>query len=122
MNVISISITAVFAVMAASFSVWLLVAITDNLKNAQRYRQTMNKKLSRLRLSRMLSHKGIDQAIYLHTQQVLDIEQHMKRCSKCVNTERCDSVLSASNSEDITDFCNNDSELKAIKRKLEPAA
>lgn len=122
MNVISISITAVFAVLAAAFAVWLLVAILDNLQNARRYRQTMSEKLSRLRLSRMLSHKGIDQATYLHTQQMVDIEQHMKRCSKCVNIERCDSVLAASNSEDIIDFCANESELQAIKRKLEPAA
>jgi len=122
MNVISISISGIFIILSVAFTVLLLVAILGNLKTARRYRQAMSEKLSGLRLSRMLSFKGIDQETYLHTQPVLDIEQHMKRCSNCAQTERCDDVLAASNSEEPTPFCDNESELQAVKSKLGTAA
>lgn len=122
MNVISISITAIFTVLAASFAIWLLVAIMDNLRTARNYRKAMGKKLSRLRLSRMLSYRGIDRDTYLHTEQVLDIEQQMERCGNCAQTERCDNALAASNNEDISGFCANSEDLQSIKSKLGSAA
>jgi hypothetical protein len=123
MNPVSISITGIFVILGVAFTTLLLVAILGNLKTARRYRQSIGDRLSGLRLSRMLMHKGIDQDTYLHTQPVLDIEQQMKRCADCDATERCDVELAASNNdEQIAEFCVNDSELKAIRRKLESAA
>ena len=122
MNIISLGISGIFAIAGGVFATALLVAILRNLKTARRYRRTMSDKLSSLRLSRMLSLKGIDQRTYLHTQPVLDIEQHMQRCSKCARTEQCDSVLAASNTAEETGFCDNDTELQAVKRALEAAA
>jgi len=123
MNPVSISITGIFVILGVAFTTLLLVAILGNLKTARRYRQSISERLSGLRLSRMLMHKGIDQDTYLHTQPVLDIEQQMKRCGDCDATERCDTELAASNNDEQTaEFCVNDSELKAIRRKLESAA
>lgn len=123
MNPVSISIAGIFAILGIAFTVLLLVAILGNLKTSRRYRQSIGDRLSGLRLSRMLAHKGIDQETYLHTESVLDIEQQMKRCAGCDATERCDTELAASNSEASTaDFCVNDAELQTIRRKLDPAA
>jgi hypothetical protein len=99
----------------------LLVAILRNQKTAQRYRQELSARISNLRLSRMLARHRIDQATYLHTHSVVDIEKQMKRCSNCAQTSHCDDVLAGSADED-TAFCDNDDDLQAIKRKLETAA
>ena len=123
MNPVSISIAGIFAILGIAFSTLLLVAILGNLKTARRYRQSIGDRLSGLRLSRMLAHKGIDQETYLHTEPVLDIEQQMKRCAGCESTERCDTELAASNSGAPTaEFCVNDAELQTIRRRLDPAA
>lgn len=121
MNILTMGISAVFAVVAAVFTAWLLMAILDNLKTGRHYRQALDTRLSRLRLSNMLSYKGIDQSAYLHTQQMVDIEQQMKRCGSCAQTGRCDSVI-AGGDDTTTEFCANDVDLKSIRRQLDPAA
>lgn len=122
MNPLSISVTGIFVILGIAFTTLLLVAILGNLKTARRYRESIGERLSQLRLSRMLAHKGIDQETYLHTQPVLDIEQQMQRCGNCAATERCDNALAAGNSEQQTGFCENDTELQTVKRNLETAA
>jgi hypothetical protein len=121
MNAVTISISGIFALLAAAFAVLLLVAILANQKTARRYRQAMHAKLSKLRLSRMLAFHRIDQGSYLHTQPVVDIENQMKRCANCAKTQRCDEVLAAESPAE-TGFCANDGDLKEIKHKVGAAA
>jgi hypothetical protein len=121
MNILSISISSVFFAFAVAFTVLLIMAILRNLKTGRRYRQTLNSKVSNLRLSRMLTLHRIDQDAYLHSQPVVDIENHIKCCSDCSRTAQCDDVLMAG-AEDQTAFCNNDHALQTIKRGLETAA
>ena len=122
MNYLSIGIAVFFSVLSIAFVVLLLAAIINNLKIAGRYRQNIGKKLSGLRLSRMLSFHRIDRKAYLHTQPILDIEEQMTRCSNCAETQRCDQVLAAENADADTAFCDNDDELQQLKNKLESAA
>jgi hypothetical protein len=121
MNYLSIGISGFFSVLSVAFVVLLLAAITNNLKTASRYRQNIGKKLSSLRLSRMLSFHHIDRKAYLHAQPILDIEEQMTRCSNCAETQRCDQVL-AENANADTTFCDNDDELQQLKNKLGSAA
>jgi hypothetical protein len=121
MNILSISISGVFFVCAVTFTVFLLVSILGNLKAGRKYRQNLLAKVSNLRLSRMLALHRIDQDTYLHSQPVVDIENHIKRCAGCSRTDQCDEVLSA-DAQDKTAFCDNDEDLQTIKRKQEAAA
>lgn len=121
MNIFSIGISSILFVFSIAFTVFLLASILRNLKNGRRFRQNLHAKVSNLRLSRMLALHRIDQDAYLHSQPVIDIENHIKRCSDCSRTGQCDDVLAAG-AEDKTAFCDNDEDLQTIKRKLEAAA
>ncbi len=121
MNYLSIGVSGLFAVLSLAFAVLLLAAIINNLRTARGFRQGIGKRLSELRLSRMLSHHRIDRETYLHTQPIVDIEEQMTRCSRCAETQRCDKVL-AEDADVDTGFCNNDDELQQIKGKLGSAA
>jgi hypothetical protein len=121
MNNLSIGISGIFVMLAVAFAALLLVAILANQKTARRYRQKMQEKLSGLRLSRMLAFHRINQAGYLHTQPVVELEKQMQRCANCAQTQRCDDVLAGDTQAD-TGFCANDGELQEIKRDLGAAA
>ena len=91
------------------------------LETGGQYRQKIGTQLSKLRLSRMLSHHHIDREGYLHAQPILDIEEQMQRCSNCAETQRCDQLLLEASGAD-TRFCVNDDELQQLKKKLGSAA
>lgn len=121
MNILSLSVSGIFVILAIAFATLLLVAILANQKTARRYRQELSKKLSDLRLSRMLAFHRINQGTYLHTQPVVDIENQMKRCATCAKIQRCEEVL-ADGIPVETGFCANDGDLQEIKRGLRVVA
>lgn len=121
MNLFSLIITGLFTVLSAAFVVFLVVAITRNLRTGRRYRQGIAAQLSKLRLGRMLGIQGIEENAYLHAQPILDIRDQMKRCSECANTDACDQLLDQGVG-DQSEFCDNDETLKQVKQRVDRAS
>ena len=118
MDIISIVIGGLLALMTLAFALLLISAIVFNLKAGRKYRKSLASSVDQLRLSKMLTALGINVDTYLHTERVVDIQQHMDRCSACDNIDTCDDQLSKG-SLDATDisFCNNEQSLQEIARK-----
>ncbi|NIA01353.1 MAG: hypothetical protein GWP13_01065 [Planctomycetia bacterium] len=119
MNLFSVIIAVLLAVLTLAFSVMLVAAIVFNMKAGTRYRKALASRVEKLRLNRMLTALGIDIDHYLHTQPTVDIQQHMKRCSACENTDTCDDRLAQGEikASDI-DFCNNERALQDVERNM----
>jgi hypothetical protein len=118
MNMISIIIGGLLAVLTLVFTVLLTSAIVFNVNAGKKYRKSLANSVDQLRLSKMLAALGIDVDTYLHTERIVDIQQHMNRCSTCENVEKCDDQLSKGplDAADIS-FCNNEQSLQEIARK-----
>ncbi|MEA3243104.1 MAG: DUF6455 family protein [Pseudomonadota bacterium] len=119
MNVISIVIGGLLAVLTLAFTVLLVSAIVFNVNAGKKYRKSLANSVDQLRLSKMLTALGIDVDTYLHTERIVDIQQHMDRCSACENVKECDDQLSkgaVGAAADIS-FCNNEQSLQEITRK-----
>jgi len=118
MDTFSIIVIILLGLALAVFAVSLFTAIIFNLKVGIKYREPLANKLNALRLSKMLSALGISTAEYLHTENIVKINEQMDRCSECVNTEECDDNLANDNIDvDGIDFCNNESSLKDMVSK-----
>lgn len=118
MDIITIVIGGLLAVVSLVFTVLLVSAIVFNVNAGRKYRQSLANSVNQLRLSKMLTALGIDVDSYLHTERVVDIQQHMDRCSACENVNECDDQLSQGvvAAADIS-FCNNEQSLQEIARK-----
>ena len=118
MNIISIIIGGLLAVLTLAFTVLLASAIVFNLNAGKKYRKSLANSVDQLRLSKMLTALGIDVDTYVHTERIVDIQQHMDRCSACDNVEKCDDQIS-NGQLDAADigFCNNEQSLQEIARK-----
>lgn len=118
MNILTLAITGLMALLAVVFILFLFVAIIFNLKTGENYRHRLANKLDDLRLVRMLGALGIDANAYLHSEKIIDIHRQMERCAACENTDQCDDRLSSNEiaAEDI-DFCNNEKDLQGIVKK-----
>ena len=89
--------------------------IMRNVIVGMEFRKNLARKVNALRLNKMLAALGIDVNGYLHSERVLDIEEHIDRCSACQNTETCDDQLaSGSVQADSIDYCNNEQSLQRI--------
>ena len=111
MNLFSIIIAVLLAVLTLAFCAMLVAAIVFNMKAGTRYRKSLATRIEQLRLNR------IDINHYLHTQPTVEIQQHMQRCSACEKTDTCDERLAQGEikASDI-DFCNNERALQDIER------
>ena len=79
------------------------------------FRKSLARKVDALRLNKMLAALGIDINNYLHTERVIDIEEHIDKCSSCQNTEICDDQLAKGTIQaDNIDYCNNVESLQHI--------
>jgi len=118
MNIFSLIVAGLLAAFTLAFAVMLVSAIVFNLNAGYKYRSSLATRLDRLRLGRMLSAVGIDVNSYLHSQSIVDIQEHMDRCSGCENTTTCDEQLADGHIKvaDI-DFCNNEKSLQDIVRE-----
>jgi hypothetical protein len=79
------------------------------------FRKSLARKVNALRLNKMLAALGIDTNNYLHSERVIDIEEHIDKCAACENTEICDDQLAkgAIQANNI-DYCNNEESLQQI--------
>ncbi len=98
------------------FTLRLSYTILINLINGRKFHHALEHEFSKLRLSNMLTALGISKTDYIYQTNVKDINQQMKSCSDCTNTNECDEKLTTPN-VDITEieFCNNEEQLKEIK-------
>lgn len=119
MDIVSLIITLLLALLVLFIVVRLPLAIVGNLRTGQRFRESLAEALDRLRLSRMLGHLGIDRNAYLHTQPGVTIRNHMSRCDGCNEKARCDQVLdSGADAEtESLGFCANIDDLKTLPRQ-----
>lgn len=117
MDIASLVITVLLALLMLYLLVRLPLAILGNLRAGHRFREGLANALDDLRLSRMLSFLGIDRADYLHGQQGLEIRQHMAKCDACDAKSRCDQVLDGDKPAAVESlgFCANIDDLKTIR-------
>jgi len=113
MDLLSLALFIILYSIVAALGVYILAIMFLNMKRGRKYFEKLAQKLQGLRLHKMLSALGINTANYLATQKKLDIEQQMKACSECRNTEKCDQHLADGDiSPDTITFCNNEKDLQ----------
>ena len=117
MDAFSVIVIIFLGMLVSAFSVSLFLAIIFNVKAGAKYREPLAKKLRALRLNKMLSALGISAFEYLHTENLVTINEQMDRCTECTNTDECDDNLSSNIDINNIDFCNNESSLKDMLSK-----
>lgn len=86
-----------------------------NVVVGMEFRKSLARKVNALRLNKMLAALGIDTNSYLHSERVIDIEEHIDRCSSCENTDICDDQLAKGTIQaNNIDYCNNEESLQHI--------
>ena len=117
MDIASLVIGGVLAVMLLMLVIRLPLAIAGNLHAGHRFRKSMAMALDELRLARMLGFLGIDRDKYLHEQSALNIKQHMQRCGDCDAKDTCDQVLEKDQPVETEQlgFCANIDDLKQVR-------
>jgi hypothetical protein len=116
-DIASLIIAALLAVLMLYLLVRLPLAILGNLRAGHRFREGLAQTLGELRLARMLKHLGVDSAAYLHKEQALTIQKHMESCDSCDSKARCDQVLEETATPDVEalGFCANIDDLKDMR-------
>ena len=117
MDTITIIVGGALLAMVVWFLLQLSYSILGNLVKGRKFHSNLQQQFSQLRLSKMLGALGINKTDYIYQTKVKDIRQQMKNCTDCTNTVECDEKL-ATPALDVTDidFCNNEAELKNIKK------
>ncbi len=115
MDLISLIIASLLGLLITLLATLLFIAIIFNMKRGRKYRQVLAKKISQLRLNRMLIALGVDTNAYIHDEHVADIHKHMERCEECEKTAECDDALAKGKiNPDEIGFCNNEQSLQEI--------
>ena len=116
MDTITVTVGGTLLLMVSWFMLRLSYTVAMNLINGRKFHHALEQEFSKLRLSKMLAALGISKTDYIYQTSVKDIQQQMKSCSDCTNTNECDEKLSKPDIN-ITEieFCNNEADLKEIK-------
>ncbi len=116
MDTITVIVGGALLLMVSWFMLRLSYTVAMNLINGRKFHHSLDQEFSKLRLNNMLTALGINKTAYIYQTSVKDIQQQMKSCSDCTNTDECDEKLSKPDI-DITEieFCNNEADLKEIK-------
>jgi len=111
--------TVIIGSLLALFMLYVIMRLTyvimRNLIVGMEFRKNLARKVDALRLNKMLAALGIDINNYLHTERVIDIEEHIDICSACQNTVTCDDQLSKGTIQASNiDYCSNEKSLLHI--------
>jgi len=118
METISIILLSIIAALLIFTAIFMIYAIRINIIKGGLFRQNLVNRVSNLRIHRMLRTLGIDIDRYLHQESILDIQEQMKICSECQNTDDCDRELERGTVHpNNISYCNNESDLKKIAQK-----
>jgi len=89
--------------------------IMRNVIVGMEFRKQLAREVHALRLNKMLGALGINVNSYLHSERVIDIEEHIDQCASCENTASCDDELASGTvTADSIDYCNNEQALQHI--------
>jgi len=115
MDIFTVIIGGILALFVLYVILRMTYVIMRNVIVGIEFRKSLARKVDALRLNKMLAALGIDINSYLHSERVIDIEEHIDKCSSCENTDICDDQLDkgtilASN----IDYCNNEESLQQI--------
>ncbi len=118
MDIITLIVGGALVVMVSWFMLRLSYTILTNLINGRKFHHKLEQDFSKLRLNNMLVALGISKTDYIYQTNVKDIQQQMKSCTECSNTDICDDKLET-NTVDISEieFCNNEADLIKLKQK-----
>jgi hypothetical protein len=115
MDIFTIIVGGALALFLLYVIIRMSYVIMRNVIVSMEFRKNLARKVHALRLNNMLGALGIDVTRYLHSERVLDIEEHIEKCSTCQNTATCDDQLASGPvSAGSIDFCNNEQALKHI--------
>ena len=115
MDIVTIIVGGLLALFMLYVLMRMSYVIMRNVIVGMEFRKNLAKKVEALRLGRMLSALGIDTGNYLHSERVIDIENHIDRCASCDNTETCDDQLGKGTIQASNiDYCNNEQSLQQI--------
>ena len=115
MDIFTIIIGGFLALFVLYVIMRMSYVIMRNVIVGMEFRKRLARQVHALRLNRMLEALGINVKSYLHSERVVDIEEHIDKCSACQNTATCDDQLANGTvSADSIDYCNNEVTLQTI--------
>ena len=115
MDIFTLIIGSILALFVLYVIMRMSYVIMRNVIVGMEFRKSLARKVNALRLNKMLAALGIDINTYLHSERIIDIEEHIDRCSACENTETCDDQLAKGTIQaNNIDYCNNEEYLQHI--------
>ena len=115
MDIVTVIIGGALALFMLYVIMRMSYVIMRNVIVGIEFRKNLARQVNALRLNKMLAALGIDINSYLHSERVIDIEEHIDKCSACQNTETCDDQLNKGTIQaDTIDYCNNETALQQI--------
>ena len=115
MDIFTVIIGSILALFILYVIMRMSYVIMRNVIVGMEFRKKLARKVDALRLNKMLAALGIDINSYLHTERVIDIEEHIDKCATCNNTETCDDQLAKGTIQASNiDYCNNEKSLQQI--------
>lgn len=120
MSITQTLILVFFILLAIAITIGLLHAITKSSRQGETFYKNITDRIGQLRMHKMLQVLGINEKEYTRSNQVNEIEMHMKRCKDCGNTEQCDSEMESGEITQADQYCpNNEDLLRSLHKKLE---
>jgi hypothetical protein len=118
------SVTAWLIVFAVGLALGLLAlalgwAILRNLREGQRFRARLARRLGPLRMQRLMRMLGLDPNRYLHEQRIVDVGRQMRACIECPETQRCDGALKQEKPDEVAPYCPNYETFRRVRTKPE---
>jgi len=115
MDIFTVIIGSILALFVLYVIMRMSYVIMRNVIVGMEFRNKLARKVDALRLNKMLAALGIDINSYLHSERVIDIEDHIDKCATCNNTETCDDQLAKGTIQASNiDYCNNEKSLQQI--------
>lgn len=116
MDIISVTISILLLGLVIALAIKLPSALYKNTVNGKKFRLKLNEKLASLRIATMLDKLGIDSSRYLHSNNSVEIINHLNRCENCGEKKQCDDTIQQADATDIKEidlsFCANIEDLK----------
>ena len=115
MDIFTVIIGSILALFMLYVLIRMSYVIMRNVIVGMEFRKNLARKVDALRLNKMLAALGIDINNYLHSERVIDIEEHIDKCSACQSTETCDDQLAKGTIQASNiDYCSNEKSLQHI--------
>ena len=121
MSGLSILILTVITLAMITIVFSLAFAMVHNFNSGKAIRQELTKNINNLRYGNLLTSFGINKNEFVHKVPLVEIENGMRACMSCKQTEQCDKELknkTKNNVESMT-FCPNTTSVQTQKATYE---